>query len=457
MNVSNLCVRGEIIENIIEQLEVRTPEITSNPKKEHQFGKLGNSSLKSSFFKANNASKNLFNSSMSNLSFDTPFYLSPVLIPPSPSDDNQKNVESRYSSFTKSIKNTPPLSFHIPPPTNNKLTQRLSNEEFSRRNDLYRNGKNLANLISDPFLPDISCVSLTKGMNDEQKKQFNNYVKNVDEGVELRSAMAPFIALDATSRIPFEFFTTIVAPPVNEFCTQNPINEMICTQVRDLSLSVVKKGGDFIPDSIKKPIEGAYSVYHNFVEEKACEYESKFQIDTKETRNFYSGVLDLPVTAGIFKIANVSAHIYKNTSSLLPSVSIGRIGYSKGYWKSVDCFVEAKEFEGILSKELMVVQYHSGGSLNQGRSLKWFTSITEGNKFSTMDQVMDKLALLSEWGERTHVTVVKIPAGESVKFLHGRAIEQMSSNSLELVKGGGVQYRFYEFDPKWILETRRLP
>ncbi len=135
-----------------------------------------------------------------------------------------------------------------------------------------------------------------------------------------------------------------------------------------------------------------------------------------------------------------------------------RIDYSKEYKEAAKEFVRPpKEFSGTLQKDLVLVNYHSDSPLSANRSCSWATVPAEANNLRTMEAVKDQLALLNSWGDRSHVSVARIPAGEQVRFLHGRAGQKMDPLTHEARPGGGVQYRFFDFDPKWIVETRPLP
>ena len=134
-----------------------------------------------------------------------------------------------------------------------------------------------------------------------------------------------------------------------------------------------------------------------------------------------------------------------------------RIDYSEDYFKAKNEFTKLKEFNGTLTKDLLVVQYHSSEPLHEFRTHKWFMPICEGNKHSTIDGIQDAVAKLSAYGEITEVTLARIPAGEPVRFLHGRAKEKINSLNNEIRPGDGVQYRFFDFDTKWIVESKKLP
>lgn len=74
---------------------------------------------------------------------------------------------------------------------------------------------------------------------------------------------------------------------------------------------------------------------------------------------------------------------------------------------------------------------------------------------STIDDVHQGLALPPEWGSRDAVTVIKIPKGTDITAYKGLASPQLGKTG-ELFNGNAVQYRFKDFDPSWILETKSL-
>ncbi|MBA3602167.1 MAG: type II toxin-antitoxin system HicA family toxin [Parachlamydiaceae bacterium] len=151
----------------------------------------------------------------------------------------------------------------------------------------------------------------------------------------------------------------------------------------------------------------------------------------------------------------------KQTSKLLDNY-VGsqplphRIDYSHNYLQAKMDFIGPKEFKGALSKDLYVVQFHGSGPLGQGRSHKWFIPVSQSNKMFTIEEVKDAVAKLSSYGDVTQVTLAKIPAGEPIRFLHGKAKQKVDSVTNETKAGGGVQYRFFDFDPNWVVQTRKL-
>lgn len=134
----------------------------------------------------------------------------------------------------------------------------------------------------------------------------------------------------------------------------------------------------------------------------------------------------------------------------------GRAAYVEGIGDELDNFVPgtATLRSGPLDDELVLVQYFEEGGSG---TMKWWTSTDEANALATDGEVMDRLALIPDWGPRDAVRVARIPEGTDVTFLHGRAGPQDSRELGITVPGGGEQFRFLDFDEDWIVATRRLP
>ncbi len=133
-----------------------------------------------------------------------------------------------------------------------------------------------------------------------------------------------------------------------------------------------------------------------------------------------------------------------------------RICHAEKYKKRDAAFAGVpREFNGVLSKDLTVVRFCLGLE-ESGKTTVWWTVPAEINPLSTMEAVADRAALLSRFRAKTHVTVARIPAGEPVRFLHGRAAKQIDALTGETKPGGMVQYQFYDFDIRWIQQTRSL-
>jgi hypothetical protein len=129
-----------------------------------------------------------------------------------------------------------------------------------------------------------------------------------------------------------------------------------------------------------------------------------------------------------------------------------RLDYRSELWKHPQAFTGSSLFRGRLSEDLILVRYGTPES----RAM-WWTTHVQANALRTHEAVRDRLALLAEFGPRTHVTVARIPAGETFEALIGRAAPLRSKLTGEAAAGGGVQLKFAQFDPRWIRETRALP
>lgn len=146
-------------------------------------------------------------------------------------------------------------------------------------------------------------------------------------------------------------------------------------------------------------------------------------------------------------------------ASLNPAVanSVPRLDYSANFAGDLRNFNPGyAHFSGALEDDLLLVQFHrSDRALGQGRSAAWWTTPEQANRFLTVDDVRQGLALPPGWGPRDAVSVARIPRGAEVEYFQGSALKQMEDNTL--FEGGGVQYRFRDFDPNWIIQTRKLP
>ena len=129
--------------------------------------------------------------------------------------------------------------------------------------------------------------------------------------------------------------------------------------------------------------------------------------------------------------------------------------YSERFEGELKNFNPGYQIRTYVDHDLYLVQYHSNGEIGIERSLKYWTTTCEANNISTVEEYMDKMALLKEWGARNHVTVAKVPAGTKVKFAIGTATKQ--PRSYETRPGGGLQLLFEYFDECWLLETSEIP
>ena len=110
-------------------------------------------------------------------------------------------------------------------------------------------------------------------------------------------------------------------------------------------------------------------------------------------------------------------------------------------------FLNAEKFTDYLevSEPEYVLIYETNG----------LYTFDEANGISTIDDYMDKMALMSNWGARDNVSIAKIPAGTEIKYAVGTAREQIGA--IESRPGGGLQMLFEQFDDSWVLETRPMP
>ncbi|MDE6814446.1 MAG: hypothetical protein K2P71_00240 [Lachnospiraceae bacterium] len=134
----------------------------------------------------------------------------------------------------------------------------------------------------------------------------------------------------------------------------------------------------------------------------------------------------------------------------------GRIwDYSKQFDDELINFNNGYEIKNVIDEDRYLVQFYSDAQVGHGRSLRYWMTFEEANGISTIEDYMDKMALLSNWGARDNVSIAKIPAGTNIKYAIGTAREQM--NAIEFRPGGGIQLLFEFFDEEWIIDTRTLP
>ena len=134
-----------------------------------------------------------------------------------------------------------------------------------------------------------------------------------------------------------------------------------------------------------------------------------------------------------------------------------KVVIQKHFVRELDNFNEGYIIKDIVDEDLILVQIHSGAEIGKGRSLKFWTTAEQANKFKTIDDYLDNLALLSEWGDRTYISVARIPKATKVKHAIGTAIKQKSKQVVELRKGNGVQILFEEFNMNWVKATKEIP
>jgi RHS repeat-associated protein len=136
----------------------------------------------------------------------------------------------------------------------------------------------------------------------------------------------------------------------------------------------------------------------------------------------------------------------------------GRLDYSSTFLDEMkNSMPGTRVLEGELTDDLVLVQYHDAAvPLGGGRSAKYWTTVDDVNPLSTVDDVMELEALLPEWGARDAVSIARIPKGTHVSAFVGRVSPQVSKSG-RIYYGQGIQFRFKDFDPSWIVQTRTIP
>ena len=74
--------------------------------------------------------------------------------------------------------------------------------------------------------------------------------------------------------------------------------------------------------------------------------------------------------------------------------------YSKQFDGELANFNAGYEIKNVIKEDLYLVQFHSNAEVGSGRSLKYWTTFDAANRISTVDDYMNQMALLSNWGAR---------------------------------------------------------
>ena len=96
--------------------------------------------------------------------------------------------------------------------------------------------------------------------------------------------------------------------------------------------------------------------------------------------------------------------------------------YSKQFDGELANFNAGYEIKNVIKEDLYLVQFHSNAEVGSGRSLKYWTTFDAANRISTVDDYMNQMALLSNWGARDNVSIAKIPAGTKIKYAIGTCL-----------------------------------
>jgi hypothetical protein len=149
----------------------------------------------------------------------------------------------------------------------------------------------------------------------------------------------------------------------------------------------------------------------------------------------------------------------------------GLLDYSKYHDAELENFRDiVSSGEVTLTDDLWLGNLHdSSVPLSDGRSLKWATPVDEVLNHSR-GGVLQRLALVPEWGARDGLSVIRVPAGATVHLTEGPAAMQVSHRSLDIFGkeftvpnpvgskiGGGPQVLFKEVDRDWVVWTGKAP
>lgn len=166
-----------------------------------------------------------------------------------------------------------------------------------------------------------------------------------------------------------------------------------------------------------------------------------------------AGLGSVATKCGSFALQKISSYAKKASTSIPKPLLDHRISNAEGYALAPHEFINPKEFNGSFTKSVDWIRYHGDERTNV---FTWFTTRSAANKLTTIDDVLKKCAILPSFGKRTHVSISRIPAGEPVRFWHGKVKPQVCPITGEVFPGGIPQYYFHDFDPKWVVETRPL-
>lgn len=100
---------------------------------------------------------------------------------------------------------------------------------------------------------------------------------------------------------------------------------------------------------------------------------------------------------------------------------------------------------GRLSRPLCLVRYY-GRRVERDPGATWWTTCDENRRLPTISAVRRRLALPRAWGRRDARIFARIPAGETVVYLRGRAAPQCEPGGSACFPGGGVQLLFRDDD-----------
>ncbi|MDQ5808493.1 MAG: hypothetical protein M3320_07430, partial [Actinomycetota bacterium] len=113
---------------------------------------------------------------------------------------------------------------------------------------------------------------------------------------------------------------------------------------------------------------------------------------------------------------------------------------------------------GPVTRQHCLVRYYKRGR-EGGPGANWWTTCEQNSVFATLDDVRRELALPHDWGPYDARVVARIPVGEDVVFVRGRAARQCENDGKPCYEGGGTQLLFREadFDDDWFVRFDCAP
>jgi len=241
---------------------------------------------------------------------------------------------------------------------------------------------------------------------------------------------------------------------VRKACTIHPTAQSFCNDAKRSFQEAIDHGLRPLSDKISSTNrEWAEGFAHRLSKRGISRQEALHAFDSFEIVSSEFALMALgSAPTGIVHATKKAMHAKKSSSLVARPLSTSEKKITS-YLDSRFSFASPpKEFKGLLKRDLVVVQYRGPGN-----SYHWWTVPAEANRFSTVEDALERLALLSKFGKRTHVAAAIIPKNTPIRFLHGRAKPMRDLKRLQFRRGGAVQYRFLDFDPKWIRSIRPLP
>jgi len=218
------------------------------------------------------------------------------------------------------------------------------------------------------------------------------------EVLDAAEAFAPVAAPIATAaRVVGNVAAAVITPVVNNVCGFNRDTRAFCEGLAKPFKDVAERMAS-VPDPLRTD--------YGFSRDEARRFEE--------------------ATGDVFTAAAAAMPFIKSTPI--------RVSHQAKYGTMNDSFVGApKEYWGTLKRDLILVRF--GKEMDAGfKTTVWWTNPAEINPITTLGEVEEYAAILSRWGgKRTHVTVAKIPAGEPIRFLHGRAAPQTVFGSVSIL------------------------